>query len=359
MKPVAIKTNKEVKHVFIDSNIFLDFYRLGKEDLEKLNQLIDLIKNGDIKIYLTKQVYDEFYRNREDTFKKTYKGFLDSKMDIQMNSIFKNYPEYQKLTLLKRALEKLKSDLGQKVETDMDKKSLVADEVVRKIFDASQVINSDIFLDKAVIRHRLGNPPGKKNNSYGDEINWETLLQTVPDKEKLIIVSNDGDYESPMSERKIDSYLEAEWKKIKKSKVYLYKSLGVFFKEHDIAIDFEIEQDKSSLIENLINSPSFMTTHEVIRRLSKYNSFSDDQIRGLSTALLGNSQVRSIIGDDDVKSFYKDNLSSKSDIFDDETWSELESLIIVDPVQVNEEVEDIIKSLNNKTEDIDPNDIPF
>lgn len=352
-------TKKEVKHVFIDSNIFLDFYRLGKEDLEKLNQLIDLIKNGEIKIFLTKQVYDEFFRNREDTFKKTYKGFLDSKIDIQMNSIFKNYPEYKKITLLKRTLEKLKSDLGQKIETDVVSRSLIADEVVRKIFDASEYIDSDNFLDKAIIRHRLGNPPGKKNNSFGDEINWEALLESVPDDEKLIIVSNDGDYESPMSERKIDVYLEAEWEKKKKSKIYLYKSLGTFFKEHDISIDFEIEQDKNSLIENLINSGSFMSTHETIRRLSKYSCFSDDQTKGIATALLGNSQVRSIIEDADVKTFYKDNLNSKSDIFDDETWSEIESLIIVDPVQVNKEVEDIIKSLDEKVEDIDSDDAPF
>lgn len=350
---------KEVKHVFIDSNIFLDFYRLGKEDLEKLNQLIDLIKNGEIKIYLTKQVYEEFFRNREEAFQKTYRGFLDSKIEIQMNSIFKNYPEYKKITLLKRALEKLKSDLGQKVESDVASKSLIADEVVRKIFEASSFIDSDKFLDKAVVRHRLGNPPGKKNNSYGDEINWETLLSVVPDNEKLIIVSNDGDYESPMSERKLSSYLEAEWERNKKSRVYLYKSLGSFFKEHDIAIDFEIEQDKNSLIENLINSHSFMVTHEVVRRLSKYSSFSDDQIKGLSTALLGNSQVRSIIEDDDIRTFYKNNLLPKSDIFDDETWSEIESLVIVDPVQVNEDIEDIIKSLDDKIDDIDSDDIPF
>ncbi|MCF7844034.1 PIN domain-containing protein [Candidatus Gracilibacteria bacterium] len=351
---------KEVKHIFIDSNIFLDFYRLGKEDLEKLNQLIDFVKNGDIKIYLTKQVYDEFYRHREDTFQKTYKGFLDSKTDIQMNSIFKNYPEYKKITLLKKALEKLKSDLGQKVENDMSSKSLIADEVVRKIFEASFYVDSDKFLEMAIIRHRLGNPPGKKNNSYGDEINWETLLSVVPDGEKLIIVSNDGDYESPMSERKINSYLEDEWGKKKKSKIYLYKTLSSFFREHDISIEFEIEKEKNLLVENLINSGSFMVTHEIIRRISKYNSFSDEQIQGLATALLGNSQVRSIIEDEDVKSFYKTNLLSRSDIFDDEMWSEVESLIIVNPVQVNKDIEDIIKSLDDKIdEDINVDDIPF
>lgn len=350
---------KEVKHVFIDSNIFLDFYRLGKDDLEKLNKLIDLIKGGEIKIYLTKQVNDEFFRRREYIFKETYKGFLDTKINIQMNSIFKSYPEYKKITLLKRALEKLKSDLGQKIELDESSKSLIADDIVKKIFEVSYFIDSDEFLEKAVIRHRLGNPPGKKNNSYGDEINWETLLQVVPVKQKLIIISNDGDYESPMSNKKPNSYLEDEWKKNKKSKIYLYKSLGVFFKEHDIAIDFEIEEDKNHLIESLTNSESFVSTHELVSRLSKYNSFSDDQTKGLATALLWNSQIRSIIEDEDVKAFYKNNLGNKSDIFDDETWSEIESLIIVDPVQINEDIKEIIDSLDDKIEDIDPNDIPF
>ena len=352
-------SRKEIKHVFIDSNIFLDFYRLGKEDLDKLNKLTDLVKSREIKIYLTKQVYDEFFRNREDAFKKTYKDFLESRLDIQMNSIFKNYPEYQKITLLKRALEKLKSDLGQKVESDVNSRNLAADIVVRNIFDASEIIDSDKFLKKALIRHRLGNPPGKKNNSYGDEINWETLLKAVPSNKKLVIISNDGDYQSPMSERNLHSYLETEWNKHKKSKIYLYKSLGAFFNEHDIAIDFEIEKEKSTLIESLINSNSFMTTHEVIRRLSKFSSFSDEQIRGLSTALLGNSQVRSIIGDADIKAFYKNNLNSKSDLFDDEMWSEIESMVIVDTVEVNKDVEDIIKNLNDKVKEINPDDIPF
>lgn len=350
---------KEIKHVFIDSNIFLDFYRLGKEDLEKLNLLVDLIESGEIRVYLTKQVREEFYRNREETFKRTYKSFLDSKIDVSMNSIFKNYPEYKKITLLKKALERLRSDLGQKVESDMSQKLLIADEAVRKIFGASYFIDSDQFLEKAVIRHRLGNPPGKKNNSYGDEINWETLLQVVPEGEKLILISNDGDYESPLLERNINSYLEAEWEKYKRSKIYLYKTLGVFFKEHDIAIDFEIEQDKNSLIENLINSPSFMATHEVIRRLSKYNSFSDEQIKGLSTALLGNSQVRSIVEDEDVKIFYKNVLLAKSDIFDDITWNEIEALVFREAVNIDQDVEDILRDLSGGVVNIDPDNLPF
>lgn len=347
------------RHIFIDSNIFLDFYRLGKEDLNKLNELVDQIESGCIKVYLTKQVYEEFYRNREEVFKNTYKDFLDSKTEIRMNSVFKNYPEYKKISLLQKALEKMKSDLGQQVEKDMEDKTLMADAIIRKIFDKSDFIDSDLYLEKAVIRHRLGNPPGKKNHSYGDEINWETFLDKVPDEKEFVIISNDGDYESPMFPGKMNSFLVSEWSKIKKSNIYLYKNLGDFFREHGIAIEFETEKIKDDLIELLINSRSFVDTHEIIRRLSKYNSFSDEQIKGLSTALLGNNQVSWIIEDPDVSSFYKENLTHKSDLFDDDTWSEIESYIFVKNVEINEEIKEIIDSLDESKEEIDPDDIPF
>jgi len=349
----------EINHIFIDANIFLDFFRLGNEDLNKLNELIEQIDLGHLKIYLTKQTYDEFFRNREVIFKQTYKDFLDSKIEIRMNSIFKNYPEYKKLVLLQRALEKLKSDLGEKVQNEMEARTLVADNIIRKIFDKSGIIDSDKYLDKAIIRHKLGNPPGKKNNSYGDEIIWETLLDIVPQETKFVVISNDGDYESPMFENKLHSFLIAEWRKAKKSNIYLYKNLGQFFKEHNIAIDFENEKNKNELVEALINSKSFVSTHEIIRRLSQYNSFSNEQIQGLGTALLGNQQVNAIIEDKDVRSFYKDNLIGRFDVFDDDSWSEIESYIFVEKVEINKEISDIIESINDSDLNINLDDIPF
>ena len=43
---------------------------------------------------------------------------------------------------------------------------------------------------RAVMRTRLGNPPGK-SESVGDAMNWETLLIAVPEGTELYLVSED------------------------------------------------------------------------------------------------------------------------------------------------------------------------
>jgi hypothetical protein len=50
--------------LFIDSNVFLSFYHLTNEDLEELRKPIALIDSGHIKLLVTKQVENEFVRNR-------------------------------------------------------------------------------------------------------------------------------------------------------------------------------------------------------------------------------------------------------------------------------------------------------
>ena len=68
--------------------------------------------------------------------------------------------------------------------------------------------------------------------------------------------------------------------------------------------------------------------------------------------MLGNSQVRSIVEDPDIVNFYKKNLSNREELFDGGEWSEIESLIYVDKVEVNEEIQDIINSLDQNETDI-------
>jgi predicted nucleic acid-binding protein len=52
-------------HLFIDTNIFLSFYAYASDDVEELRKLTKLISTDQLKLYLTEQVRDEFYRNRE------------------------------------------------------------------------------------------------------------------------------------------------------------------------------------------------------------------------------------------------------------------------------------------------------
>lgn len=66
----------------------------------------------------------------------------------------------------------------------------------------------------------------------------------------------------------------------------------------------EEEQEKSSLLIALESSRSFARTHEIIKKLSRYNSWAPDERDVLFRIALDNSQVMYIINDTDVRLFY-------------------------------------------------------
>lgn len=62
---------------------------------------------------------------------------------------------------------------------------------------------------------------------------------------------------------------------------------------------------KTKLINDLEDSMSFANTHDIIKQLSKYKNWTDEQKNRLVTIALENNQVTYILKDRDVKSFYK------------------------------------------------------
>ena len=51
-------------HVFIDTNILLNFYHYTSDELDALNNVFASHNQGAANVYLTDQVCDEFKRNR-------------------------------------------------------------------------------------------------------------------------------------------------------------------------------------------------------------------------------------------------------------------------------------------------------
>ena len=67
---------------------------------------------------------------------------------------------------------------------------------MRDFFDGLEFISSsEELVNRAIVRFNTGNPPGK-DRKYGDAINWETLLESVPCGEDLFFISADKDYAS-------------------------------------------------------------------------------------------------------------------------------------------------------------------
>lgn len=79
-----------MKHLFLDSQIWLSLYDFSNDDLRQFSKLNDLI-GSEIQVYLTRQVYDEVYRNRENKINEALKKFKD--INPQVPNLCKGYTE--------------------------------------------------------------------------------------------------------------------------------------------------------------------------------------------------------------------------------------------------------------------------
>ena len=54
-------------NLFLDTNVYLGFYKLSGDDLEQLKKLVIAVRDQGTTLLLTEQTRDEFERNREKT----------------------------------------------------------------------------------------------------------------------------------------------------------------------------------------------------------------------------------------------------------------------------------------------------
>lgn len=289
-------------NLFIDTNIWLAMFHLSKDDLKELNKLKELI-GKEIKIYIPRQVRCEYLRNRDSKIKDALDKFKIT--DVQFPNLVKCYDEYNDLKKKFDELKKEHSVLVEKITNDVLEQNTPADIAISELFNKTEIIEcSNDIVNKAKLRYDLGNPPGKKN-SYGDAINWECLLENIPDGEDLYFISDDKDYCSELCKDKFNIYLTTEWESIKKSQIHFYRSLHDFllnkYKDYNIIL----EQYKEQLISELYESSSFIETHSIISKLMDYSDLSQKNISDICTAAMENNQINWIIHDNDISTFYK------------------------------------------------------
>lgn len=290
-------------HVFIDTNILLNFFHFAKDELDELKDVFASHEHGAAKVYLTQQVCDEFRRNRESKIKDALKRFNEVKFAAQLPSFMKEYDEYEKVRRLSADLQQLVKDLSGKVDIDIHAKSLAADNLIADILARASVIEtSDLVFAAAQRRVALGNPPGKAG-SIGDSVNWTILLENVPHGEPLHIITEDGDYYSSINETAINPFLEDEWKKAKGSPLRVYRTLSLFLREHFDGVAFSFDKTKETLIDSLAYTRSFAATHRLISDLESYSYFSFKEVERILAAALSNSQFGGIVTDSDISDF--------------------------------------------------------
>ena len=193
----------------------------------------------------------------------------------------------------------------EKITNDVLNQTTPADIAINELFNKTEIIEcSNDIINKAKLRYDLGNPPGKKN-SYGDAVNWECLLENIPDGEDLYFISDDKDYCSEFCKDQFNIYLLTEWDSKKKSQIHFYRSLHDFLLKNYKDYNITLEQYKENLISNLYESSSFMETHRIISKLMEYSDLSQKNISDICIAAVENNQINWIIKDNDISTFYK------------------------------------------------------
>ncbi|WP_423188410.1 PIN domain-containing protein [Alkalibacterium sp. f15] len=289
-------------NVFIDSNIWLGLYHFSSDDLSEFSKLKNL-KN--IKIYLPSQTKDEVNRNRIVKINDARRKFEDVSYTPKIPNLYNEFEDKSKdFRKLSREIDSFFKAWKEEVSYAINKKELKADLVIKEIFEKAHQVDTSGYYDKAIYRMDVGNPPGK-NNSYGDAINWEALLDDVPEREDLFIITDDKDYYDDKKEEQVNSFLLNEWNEQKKSEVHVFNSLGSFFEKHIQVIHLKEEQEKNKSIIDLEETQSFSNTHSVIQKLfSHLDSFSKEQTSRIIDAAIDNSQIGNILEDPDIKEFY-------------------------------------------------------
>jgi hypothetical protein len=322
-----------MQHVFIDTNVYLTFFHFTSDELEELDKLEMVIREGHAQLHITEQVRDEFLRNREGKLAESLKELRRMKVPDRFPRLVQTYDEYDKLRAIEKEFSTQLSALIEQVEASAESKTLAADTKLAALMNQTAVkldTGSDV-IQAARLRMDLGNPPGKEG-SLGDAINWEALLAGVHDGEDLAVISDDQDFQSKLDATRLSDFLIEEWKSKTGGTAALYPSISAFFRDKFPAIAVAREPAKELAIQDLIKSHSFARTHAAIARLSQEPRFTDEQIVKLVTGGLANDQVYWIGRDPDVQQFFIRIMEGKEDLFDEHTLEDFDNYFRSEPV---------------------------
>lgn len=199
--------------IIFDTNVLLNLYRYNEE---ARNELIDLMKSYESRLWMPYQVGLEFLANCESVKKWLHRGFeeLEVQVDECKKNFFKfydsHYSKHKHINrkeledLFEQQLLPVKEKLceWEKAVPDYDKKDVVKKKMVA-LFDkkVGNDYNYDELLDiyaKGKIRYDNKIPPGYKDDTkekqlmgarhvYGDLIEWMQIMDYAKTENKDVI----------------------------------------------------------------------------------------------------------------------------------------------------------------------------
>jgi len=245
--------------LFVDTNIFLDFYRTegdaGLSLLRHVESVADLL-------IMTDQVQMEFLKNRQRVIASALANIKPPTIPAFMPSYL---ADSKTAAALERNIDQVKKrirvikDRFARILKDPSRNdpvfrsfSRIVDNSFRNFNFASPDDKKRIF-DLALQRHQRGFPPRKPDtNSMGDAINWEWILDTAKlMSSDVLIVSRDGDYGLVRDNAyHLNDWLFQEFKSrvSPKKKAELTPSISAALKRLDVRVTAAEEREEQNII---------------------------------------------------------------------------------------------------------------
>lgn len=249
--------------VFIDTNIMLDFYRLGGERADR--QIASLQRHLE-SIIVTEQVQMEFLKNRQKVIVDSIGNLKAPPSNAQLPAIVSSTMTASALAKRLKEASNAHRKIQEKVERIL-REPAKYDTVfkgLRRLFSYNSAYNLRrpntlrySIRNKARKRFVLGYPPRKSGDtSIGDALNWEWIIHcalSCPNNSNIMIVSRDGDYGAAYRGVSIlNDWLREEFKKrvSQKRKIELTNRLTDALRLLDETVTIEDEKAEDDLLKN-------------------------------------------------------------------------------------------------------------
>ncbi len=254
------------KLLFVDTNIWLDFYRARRDAGLALLHHLEAVSGC---IIVTYQLELEFKKNRQAAILETYNE-LKAPQQIPRPGIFSDAKVTSSLRRhtneAGKHVKKLKARLGKILANPSTKDPVY--QACQRIFHRDNVL---VLTRDNPARHQIrrkafrrflhGCPPRKRNDtSIGDAFNWEWMIECAHlQKAELVIVSRDSDYGAIVdSAGYINDHLRQEFSErvSKKRKLLLYSRLSDALRHFEVPVTSKEEAEETELLKSKSQSPS-------------------------------------------------------------------------------------------------------
>jgi predicted nucleic acid-binding protein len=188
-------------YAFVDTNIFLDFYRDSNEATMSLLERLVPVRDRIISTY---QVEMEFLKNRQTVLAESLAKLKQNSL-ASVPAIFADSAANKSMHKLAKSVAKKQEAMRKRI-VNLLNTPRTTDVVFRTLEEVFQSSSEHVLTRDMAIRHNikrlawrrfiLGYPPRKRTDtSIGDALNWEWIVECGKRLQgRILIVSRDGDY---------------------------------------------------------------------------------------------------------------------------------------------------------------------